>query len=139
MDSLMRVPLVDLSAQFDSLRGVLLPAIEQVLESSQLFLGPNTRMFEQEYAAYCGSRFAVAVGNGTDALHLALRAAGVGPGDEVITVSHTFIATIEAIDQVGAHAVLVDVDPRTLTIAADQIESRITARTRAIIPVHLYG
>lgn len=116
-----------------------MPAIEAVLESGQLFLGPNTRAFEAEFADYCGSRFAVAVGNGTDALHLALRAAGVGPGAEVITVSHTFIATVEAIDQVGARAVLVDVDPRTFTMDVDQVERHITPRTRAIIPVHLYG
>jgi len=135
----MHVPQVDLPTQFRSLRAELMPAIERVLESGQLFLGPNTRAFEEEFAAYCGSRFAVAVGNGTDALHLALRAAGVGPGDEVITVSHTFIATVEAIDQVGARAVLVDVDPRTFTMAVDQVEQRITPRTRAIIPVHLYG
>ena len=135
----MHVPLVDLPIQFRSLRAEVMPAIEQALESGQLFLGPNTRAFEAEFAAYCGARFAIGVGNGTDALHLALRAAGVGPGDEVITVAHTFIATVEAIDQVGARAVLVDVDPHTFTMAVDDLEARITPRTRAIIPVHLYG
>jgi dTDP-4-amino-4,6-dideoxygalactose transaminase len=114
-------------------------AIEEVLASGQLFLGPNTRAFEEEYAAYCGTQFCIGVGNGTDALHLALRAAGVGPGDEVITVSHTFIATIEAIELVGAKPVLVDIDPRTFNIASDGIERAITPRTKAIIPVHLYG
>jgi dTDP-4-amino-4,6-dideoxygalactose transaminase len=102
-------------------------------------LGPNTRAFEDEYAAYCGTQFCIGVGNGTDALHLALRAAGIGPGDEVITVSHTFIATIEAIELVGARPVLVDIDPRTFNIAPEGIERAITPRTKAIIPVHLYG
>jgi dTDP-4-amino-4,6-dideoxygalactose transaminase len=134
-----QVPLVDLAAQFRSLRGEVMEAIEQVLASSELFLGPNTSAFEQEFAAYCGTQFAIGVANGTDALHLALRAAGIGSGDEVLTVSHTFIATIEAITQVGARPVLVDVDPTTYTIDVAQIESRISERTRAIIPVHLYG
>lgn len=135
----MNVPLVDLAAQFESLRAEVMQAIEDALASAQLFLGPNTRAFEDEFAAYCGTRFAIGVGNGTDALHLALRAAEVGAGDEVITVSHTFIATIEAIHQAGARPVLVDINPRTYTIAVDQIERHITPRTRAIIPVHLYG
>ena len=135
----MNVPLVDLQAQFESLRAELMPTIEQVLASGQLFLGPHTRAFEDEFAAYCGARYAVAVANGTDALQLALRAAEIGPDDEVITVSHTFIATIEAIHHVGARPVLVDVDPQTFTIATQQIEARISPRTRAIIPVHLYG
>jgi dTDP-4-amino-4,6-dideoxygalactose transaminase len=135
----MAIPLVDLPIQFRSLRDEIMPTIESILESGQLFLGAHTRGFEREFAAYCGSGSTVAVGNGTDALHLALRAAGVGPGDEVITVSHTFIATVEAIDQVGATPVLIDVDPRTFTMAVDQIEQHITPRTRAIIPVHLYG
>src|SRR5260370_14044327 len=105
-----QVPLVDLAAQFRSLRGEVMEAIEQVLASSELFLGPNTSAFEQEFAAYCGTQFAIGVANGTDALHLALRAAGIGSGDEVLTVSHTFLPTIEAITQVGARPVLVDVD-----------------------------
>jgi dTDP-4-amino-4,6-dideoxygalactose transaminase len=135
----MRVPLVDLTAQFRSIRGEVMDAIEAVLESGQFFLGPNTRAFEAEYAAYCGTAFSVAVENGTDALYLALRAAGIGPGDEVITVSHTFIATVEAIHQVGAHAVLIDVDPNTYTMSPAALEERISSRTRAVIPVHLYG
>jgi len=135
----MPIPLVDLTAQFQTLRDEVMAAIEAVLASGQLFLGPNTGAFEDEFAAYCGSRFAVGVGNGTDALHLALRAAGVGPGDEVITVSHTFIATVEAILMAGAQPVLVDIDPRTFNMDADAIEQAITPRTRAIVPVHLYG
>src|ERR1700680_1811672 len=98
----MHVPQVDLTAQFQSVRTEVMQAIEDVLASGQLFLGPNTRAFEDEFAAYCGTEFAVGIANGTDALHLALRAAGVGEGDEVITVSHTFVATIEAIIQAGA-------------------------------------
>jgi dTDP-4-amino-4,6-dideoxygalactose transaminase len=135
----MRVPLVDLGAQFNFLRPEIMAAIEQVLESSQLFLGPQTHAFEDEFARYCGADFCIGVANGTDALHLALRAAGVGPGDEVITPSHTFIACVEAIDQVGARPVLVDVDPRTFTVGIEQIEPALSSRTRAIIPVHLYG
>src|SRR6476659_5819371 len=130
----MRVPLVDLTAQFHSIREPVMAAIESVLESGQLFLGPHTQAFEAEFAGYCGAAFAIGVANGTDALHLALRAAGVGPGDEVITVSHTFIATVEAIAQVGARPVLVDVDPRTFTIDVEQAEARISPRTRAIVP-----
>src|SRR5919199_876679 len=113
MPPVLPVPQVDLTAQFRSIKTAVMQAIEDVLESGQLFLGPHTRAFEAEFAEYCGTRYAVAVANGTDALHLALRAAGIGPGDEVITVSHTFIATVEAITQVGARPVLVDVDPVT--------------------------
>src|SRR5712691_7983752 len=135
----MRVPLVDLSAQFEPIRNEVMRAIEAVLDSMHLFLGPNTLAFEDEFAAYCGARDCVSVGNGTDALHLALRAAGVGQGDEVITVAHTFFASTEAIVTVGATPVYVDIDPRTFLIDASQIEARITSRTRAIMPVHLYG
>src|SRR5438105_4368865 len=135
----MQVPQVDLTSQFHSIRTEVMSAIQGVLESGQLFLGPHTRAFEAEFADYCGARFAIGLANGTDALHLALRAAGVGPGDEVVTVSHTFIATIEAIVQVGATPVLIDVDPVTYTMDVHQIEQKITPRTRAIIPVHLYG
>lgn len=135
----MQVPLVDLGIQFRSIRDEVMPAIEDVLASAQLFLGPNTQAFETEFAHTTGARFCAALSNGTDAIHLALRAAGVGEGHEVITVSHTFIATIEAIVQAGAQPVMVDIDPRTYTIDVNQIEDRITPRTRAIIPVHLYG
>src|SRR4030095_7191614 len=119
--------------------GEIMRCGRELLESSRLFLGPNTESFEAEFAAYCQSRFCIGVANGTDALHLALRAAGIGDGDEVITVSHTFIAAIEAIAQVGARPVLVDIDPRTMTMDLDQVEPRITDRTRAIVPVHLSG
>ncbi len=135
----MEVRLVDLAAQFHSIKPEVMAAIERVLESSRLFLGPETQAFEEEFAEYCGTQFAVGVGNGTDALQLAMRAAGIGPGDEVITVSHTFIATIEAIVQVGARPVLIDVDPRSLLMDAREVEARITPHTRALVPVHLYG
>jgi dTDP-4-amino-4,6-dideoxygalactose transaminase len=134
-----RVPLVDLKAQFHSLRGDVMQSIEEVLESGQLFLGPRTRAFEDAFACYCGVRYAVALGNGTDALHLALRALGIGPGDEVITVAHTFIASVEAIAQVGATPIFVDVSPVSFNMDVSQVEARITPRTRAILPVHLYG
>ncbi len=135
----MRVPLVDLTAQFRPIKTEVMQAIEDVLDSMHLFLGPNTQAFEAEFAAYCGARSCVTVGNGTDALHLALRAAGVGAGAEVVTVSHTFFATTEAIVMAGATPVYVDIDPHTYLIDASQIEARITPRTRAIMPVHLYG
>ena len=135
----MRVPLVDLTAQFAPLKAEIMAAIEEVLDSMHLFLGPNNAAFEVEFAAYCRTRACVTVGNGTDALHLALRAAGVGPGDEVITVAHTFFATTEAIVLAGATPVYVDIDPDTYLIDVAQIEARVTPRTRAIVPVHLYG
>ena len=135
----MRVPLVDLRAQFQPIRHEVLSSIEEILDSMHLFLGPNTRTFEEEFAAYCGTRSCIGVGNGTDALHLALRAARVGPGDEVVTVAHTFFATTEAIVMAGATPVYVDIDPRTYLMDVSQIESRLTSRSRAILPVHLYG
>jgi dTDP-4-amino-4,6-dideoxygalactose transaminase len=134
-----RVPLVDLTAQFQTIKAEVMAAIEGVLDTMRLFLGPNTTSFEEEFAAYCGTRCCVAVGNGTDAVHLALRAAGVTTGDEVITVSHTFFATAEAIVMAGAKPVFVDIDPRTYLIDVSRIEEKISSRTRAIIPVHLYG
>jgi dTDP-4-amino-4,6-dideoxygalactose transaminase len=136
---LMTIPLCDLNAQFRPLKADVMRAIEDVLDSMHLFLGPNIAAFESEFAAYCGTQFCVTVANGTDALHLALRAANIGPGDEVITVAHTFFATAEAIHLVGARPVFVDIDPETYTLDPSQIESRLTPRTRAILPVHLYG
>src|SRR6059058_2150454 len=133
----MRVPLVDLTAQFQPLKTEVMAAIEDVLDSMHLFLGPNTQAFEEEFAAYCGARSCVSVGNGTDALHLALRAAGVGQGDEVITVAHTFFATTEAIVMAGATPVYVDIDPHTCLMDVAELAARITPRTRAILPVHL--
>jgi dTDP-4-amino-4,6-dideoxygalactose transaminase len=135
----MDIPLVDLKAQYQPLKDDILDRIGTILEGMQLFLGPNVRAFEEEFAAFCGVRHAIGVSDGTAALQLALLACGVGPGDEVITVSHTFIATAEAIALVGATPVFVDVDSRTYTMQAEQIELCVTDHTRAIIPVHLYG
>jgi len=137
--SRMHIPLVDLQAQYRSIRPEIMAAIEGVLENMQLFLGPQSQMFEHEFAQYCGCRFGVGLSTGTDALILALRACDIGPGDEVITVAHTFIATVEAIAQVGATPVFVDIDPDTYTMDWRQLGQVFTARTKAIIPVHLYG
>src|SRR5437868_14995846 len=105
----------------------------------QLVLGPQLKEFEQEFAAYCGCQYGVGLSSGTDALALALRACAIGDGDEVITVANTFIATVEAIALVGATPVFVDIDPETYTMDWQQLGSVLTSRTRAIIPVHLYG
>ncbi len=133
------IPLLDLRAQFQRHRQEYLDAITRVLDGMTLFLGPEQEAFEREFATYCGAAHGVGVSNGTDALNLALRAVGVGPGDEVITVSNTFIATVEAIHLVGARPVFVDVDPETYTMDWSQLESALTPRTRAILPVHLFG
>jgi dTDP-4-amino-4,6-dideoxygalactose transaminase len=133
------IPLVDLRAQYEPLKDEIKQAWDGVLGSMQLFLGPNVQAFEKEFGEYCGTEYAIGVSDGTSALHLALRACGVGAGDEVITVSHTFIATIEAIYYAGARPVFVDVDQKTYTMDVSQIEECITPKTRAILPVHLYG
>lgn len=135
----MNVPLVDLRAQYQPIKGEVLARISDVLEGMNLFLGANVQAFEGEFAAWNGVEHAVAVSDGTAALQLALMACGIGAHDEVITVAHTFVATPEAIALVGARPVFVDIDPRTYTIDPAQIERHITARTRAILPVHLYG
>lgn len=135
----MQIPLVDLRAQYMTIKSDVLAAIEGVLDGMQLFLGPQTRRFEEEFAAFCGARHGVSVSNGTEALALALRACQIGPGDEVITVANSFIATIEAIALVGARPVLVDIEPETYMMDWRQMEAVLTERTRAILPVHLYG
>src|SRR5947208_507064 len=135
----MHIPLVDLKAQYQAIKHEVLAAIEDVLENMHLFLGPQAQAFEQEFAAYCGSRYGIGLSSGTDALALALRACGIGPGDEVITVANTFIATVEAIALVGATPVFVDVEPDTYTMDWRQLDTVLTSRTRAILPVHLYG
>jgi dTDP-4-amino-4,6-dideoxygalactose transaminase len=135
----MRIPLVDLKKQYQGIKGEILAEIGEALDGMQLFLGKNVQTFESDFAAYCGTDYAIGVGSGTDALHLALLALDIGPGDEVITVSNTFFATVEAIALVGARAVFVDIDPDTYNMDPSQIEEAITERTRAIIPVHLYG
>ncbi len=133
------VPLVDLKAQYEPLKLEIQAAWDEALGSMRLFLGPNVQAFEKNFAAYLGVTDAIGVSDGTTALHLALRACEIGPGDEVITVSHTFIATAEAILLAGARPVFVDIDPLTFTMDPSQIEAQITPRTRAILPVHLYG
>ncbi len=135
----MNIPLVDLGSQYRTIKPEIMTAFEEVLENMQLFLGPQLQAFETEFAAYCGCHYAVGVASGTDALALALRACNIGPGDEVITVSNTFIATVEAIALVGATPVFVDIDPLTYTMDWRQLDRVLTSRTRAIIPVHLYG
>ncbi len=137
--SRMQIPLVDLRAQYQAIKHEVAAALEEVLKDMQLFLGPQLHAFENEFAAYCGCHYAVGVASGTDALTLALRACGIGPGDKVITVANTFIATVEAIALVGAIPVFVDVDPVTYTLNWRQLDGALTPRTRAIIPVHLYG
>lgn len=133
------IPFVDLKAQYLPIKDEIRRAWDEVLDSMQLFLGPNVKAFEQEFAQFCGAGHAIGVSDGTDGLQLALLGCGVGSGDEVITVSHTFIATAEAILLIGATPVFVDIDPDTYTMDVTQIESRITPKTRAILPVHLYG
>lgn len=133
------IPMVDVSLQNGPLRREIAAALMQVLDSGQYVLGPNVAAFEREVAAYLGTSEAVAVASGTDALHLALLAAGIGPGDEVITTPFSFIATANAIRYVGARPVFVDIDPATYDIRADAIEAAITPATRAVLPVHLYG
>ena len=135
----MTIPLVDLRAQYLPLEKEILDRIQGVLRGMQLFLGENVQCLEREFADFCGARYGVGTGSGTDALHLALRAVGVGPGDEVITVSHTFVATAEAIVFAGARPVFVDIDPVTMTMDPSLVEAAITPHTRAIIPVHIYG
>ncbi len=135
----MQVPLMDLKAEYRQLRDEILPAVDQALESMNLFLGPNVQALEEEWAGLCGVNYAVGVGSGTDALILSLKALGVGDGDEVITAAWTFIATIEAIIHVGAQPVLIDIAPDTYCLEPALIEPAITARTRAIIPIHVFG
>jgi dTDP-4-amino-4,6-dideoxygalactose transaminase len=130
---------LDLPADYHELKTEIDAAVARVLESGQFVGGPEVSAFEQEFASYCGARHGVAVNSGTSALHLALLAAGIQPGDEVITVPFTFYATVAAIGYVGATPVYVDIHPATFNIDSAKIEAAITARTRAILLVHLYG
>jgi dTDP-4-amino-4,6-dideoxygalactose transaminase len=136
---MMNVPFIDLRAQHAGLRAELNQAIQGVMDRGDFSLGQDVARFEEEFAAFCGTRYAVGVDSGLSALKLGLLAFGIGPGDEVILPAHTFIATAAAVTFAGAQPVLVDVDPCTYNINARQIEAAITPRTRAIIPVHLYG
>jgi len=133
------IPMVDLQRQYQQLKPGIDAAVQEVLNQAQFILGPNVAALEKEIAAYHGSAFAIGVASGTDALLLALRACGIGPGDEVITTPFTFIATAEVVALLGAIPVFVDIEPDTFNIDPVKIEQKITARTRAIIPVHLFG
>jgi len=133
------IPYADLKAQYHSIKAEIDQAISGVLESSQFALGAEVVAFEKEFAAYCSAGDAVGVNSGTSALHLALLAAGVGPGDEVITTPFTFVATVATILYAGATPVYADIDPESYNLDPSKLEAAITARTKAIIPVHLYG
>jgi dTDP-4-amino-4,6-dideoxygalactose transaminase len=134
-----KVPYLDLKAQYRSIKPEIDAAIASVLESCQFALGPEVAAFEQEFAAYCGTSECIALNSGTSALHLALLAAGIEPGDEVITTPFTFVASVAAILYAGARPVMVDIDPRCFTLDPALIEAAITPRTKVILPVHLYG
>jgi len=135
----MPIPLGDLVSEYQSIQPEIDAAIRQVLESGQFILGPNVRALEQEVASYLGVPHAVGVGSGTDALVLALRALEIGPGDEVIVPAYTFFATAEAVLLTGARPVFVDIEPETYCLDTEQIPQRLSTRTRAVIPVHLFG
>lgn len=135
----MTIPILDLTAQYQNLKPAIDAAVADVFASGHYINGPNVAALEEEVAAYVGAKHGVALNSGTDALHLALRALRVGPGDEVITVPFTFVATTEAIGIVGARPVFVDIDPQTYCIDPEAFEAAITPRTRAVMPVHLYG
>lgn len=133
------IPFVDLKAQYASIKTEVNAAIQGILDSCAFTLGKEVATFEEEFAAYSQSKFGIGVNTGTSALHLAMLAGGIGRGDEVITVPFTFIATASAIDYCGAKPVFVDIDPKTFTMDPAKIEAAITPRTKAIVPVHLYG
>lgn len=133
------IPQIDLTRQHAALRAELLEAVERVLGSSRFILGPEGKALEAEVAALCGVRHGVGVASGTDALHLALRALGVGPGDEVITPAFSFVASASAVLHAGARPVFVDIDLQTFALDPGQVERAVTPRTRALVPVHLYG
>ncbi|SHE96344.1 dTDP-4-amino-4,6-dideoxygalactose transaminase [Seinonella peptonophila] len=133
------ISLLDLKAQFETIREDIQAAAMRVLESGAYIMGSEVKALEEEVAAFCGVKHAIGVGNGTDALLLALKAQGIGAGDEVITTPFTFFATAEVIAELGATPVFVDIDPKTYNIDVKKIEAKITAKTKAIIPVHIFG
>lgn len=133
------IPFVSFRPMEDELNNEIRQAFDKVLDNSWYIEGEEDKMFEKNFSAYCGSRYCIGVGNGLDALMLSLKALGIGAGDEVIIPAHTFIATALAVSYVGAKPVLVDVDSETYNIDVNQIEDKITSRTKAILPVHLYG
>ncbi|GGO18967.1 DegT/DnrJ/EryC1/StrS family aminotransferase [Deinococcus humi] len=135
----LQIPILDLKPEIDELRPEIMAAIGRVLDRTDFIMGEDVHLFEAEVAAYLGVKHAIGVNSGTDALVIALRALGIGPGDEVITTPFTFFATAESISMVGAKPVFVDIDPATLNLNPELIEAAITPATRAIMPVHLYG
>ncbi|NOX97774.1 MAG: DegT/DnrJ/EryC1/StrS family aminotransferase [Nitrospirae bacterium] len=135
----MTIPLVDLNRQYEEIKDEVKEAMTRIMESSAFILGEEVRQFENEFASFCGSRYAIGVSSGTAALHLALLAAGVEKGDEVITVPYTFTATVEVISYVGAKVVFVDINPEDYNIDVSCIEEKITKKTKAILLVHIYG
>lgn len=139
MSATIHIPAENLTRHYHALRDEIAGALAEVLPSGRYVLGPALRAFEAEFAAYCGTAYCLGISSGTEALHLALLACGIGPGDEVITVPNTYIATVFAISYTGATPVFVDIDPVTYNIDVAQVEARLTPRTRALLPVHLYG
>ncbi len=137
--AIIKVPYLDLKAQYRSIKGEIDAAIGKVLDSCQFVLGPEVSEFEKDFAAYCGTSECIALNSGTSALHLALIAARIGTGDEVITTPFTFVASVAAILYAGARPVLVDIDPRSFALDPSKIDAAITPRTKALLPVHLYG
>src|SRR5688572_27563426 len=135
----MTIPLCDVTQQYMALKSEIDHAMQAVAADGRYILGPNVAALERAIAEYCQCKYAVGVNSGTDALHLALRALDIGPGDEVITTTFSFIATSAAIRMVGAKPVFVDISPRTYLLDTEQIEEAVTPRTKAILPVHLFG
>jgi dTDP-4-amino-4,6-dideoxygalactose transaminase len=135
----MKVPMLDLSMQYRYLKNAIDEALGKVMHSSTFILGENVRMLEQSIAAYSHTKYGIGVANGSDALHISLTACGVGSGDEVITTAFTFFATAGSIVRTGAKPVFVDIQPHTFNIDPGLIEEKITPKTKAIVPVHLYG
>src|SRR5262249_17939243 len=135
----MKVPLLDLKAQYSTIRSEIREAIERVVESQHFILGQEVAALEREIASFCNTRFAIGVSSGTDALLGALMAIGTGPGDEVITTAYSFFATAGVIARLGARPVFVDIEPKTFNLDSAQVARKITSRTKAIMPVHLFG
>lgn len=139
MDTTLQIPAEDLTRQYDQIKDEIADAIGEVLPSGKYTLGPNLEQFENEFAAFCGVKHCIGISNGTEALHIALAAMNVGPGDEVITQANTYVATAFAVSYRGAVPVFVDIEPEYSNMDVTQIEQKITERTKAIIPVHIYG